>query len=61
MTRRALIAHLHRNGCVLLREGVRHSIFHNPANDKTAPVPRHRKIGRGLAIRICRELEIPDP
>lgn len=61
MTRRALLAHLHSHGCVLLREGGNHSIYHNPANDKTAPVPRHRNIGRILAIKICRELEIPDP
>ena len=61
MKRRELLAHLNRHGCVLLREGGQHSIFHNPANDKTAPVPRHRMIGRGLGIRICRELEIPDP
>jgi len=61
MTRRALVAHRRRNGCMRLREGGNHTIYLNPANHKSAPVPRHREIATGLAVRICRELEVPDP
>ncbi len=39
MKRRKLIAHLHANGCVLLRQGGNHSIYINPANNTTVPVP----------------------
>src|SRR5688572_21362875 len=34
--------HLRAHGCLLAREGSRHSIWQNSANGKVAPVPRHR-------------------
>lgn len=46
---------------VLIREGARHRIYHNPTNGQTAPVPRHRTIAPLLARQICRELGIPAP
>ena len=61
MKRRDLVAHLHRQGCVLYREGGRHSIFYNPANQKTSSVPRHRDINDFLARKICRDLGVPLP
>jgi cytochrome c1 len=36
--------HLRMHGCVLAREGSRHSIWQNPSNEKAAPVPRHREV-----------------
>jgi mRNA interferase HicA len=36
MKRRDLIRHLERHGCVLDREGNRHSIYRNPANGRCA-------------------------
>ena len=33
-----------RHGCVLDREGGRHSIFVNPSNGRKAPIPRHSEI-----------------
>jgi len=61
MQRRELVRHLEQQGCALLREGGRHSIYCNPKNDKTAAVPRHREVFDALARRICRDLEIPEP
>jgi len=61
MKRRALLKHLKRQGCELLREGSRHSIYWNPANRKTTSVPRHREIVDKLAIKICKDLDIPKP
>ena len=61
MRRRDLIRHLEANGCHLLREGGRHSVWVNPAVNATSTVPRHNEINDFLARRICRDLQIPDP
>lgn len=59
MKRRDLLRHLQRHGCILDREGGRHSIWLNPRNGITQAVPRHVEIGDFLAKRICKELAIP--
>lgn len=59
MKRRDLIRHLQKQGCVLEREGARHSIWLNPANGLIQAVPRHTEIGDFLAKGICKKLEIP--
>jgi mRNA interferase HicA len=61
MKRRDLVSHLQRHGCVLLREGGKHSVFVNRAKLKTSTVPRHRDINEFLTRRICRDLEVPEP
>jgi mRNA interferase HicA len=61
MKRRDLIQHLHRNGCELLREGGRHSVYYNLSNNKTSAVPRHNEIKELLVRRICKDLDIPQP
>jgi len=61
MKRLDLIRHLERNGCALLREGGRHSVYVNRASGKSSTVPRHREINDFLARKICRDLEIPMP
>ena len=61
MKRRSLEKHLRHHGCSLKREGSNHSIWHNPENGSTVPVPRHSEIADILARRICRELGIPPP
>jgi mRNA interferase HicA len=58
--RRELLDHLRRHGCVLDREGSRHSIYRNEANRKQAPVPRHSEIDNRLTRKICEQLGIPD-
>jgi len=61
MKRRDLISHVTREGCVLHREGSKHSVFFNPENGHLAAVPRHREIEIGLARKICRQLDISLP
>ena len=61
MKRRDLIAHLINEGCVLHREGSKHSVFFNPENGHLAAIPRHREIEILLARKICRQLDIALP
>jgi mRNA interferase HicA len=58
MKREALLRHLRRHGCQLLREGGRHSWWHNPMQNKRSAVPRHKEIDDHLARKICRDLGI---
>lgn len=61
MKLRDLISHLEVNGCQLLREGSKHSIYVNRVAKTTSSVPRHREINDFLARKICRDLQIPEP
>jgi len=61
MKRRDLIAHLQRHGCVLMREGAKHSWWGNPQNNRRTAVPRHTEIGNTLVRKICRDLGIAEP
>jgi mRNA interferase HicA len=53
MKRTDLLRHLSQNGCELLREGGRHSVFVNRSKGKVSTVPRHREINEILALKIC--------
>lgn len=59
MKRNELIKHLRSQGCELLREGGRHSWWHNPALNKRSAVPRHNEISDLLSKKICKDLGIP--
>ena len=61
MKRLDLIRHLQGNGCVLIREGGKHSWWGNPANGRRSSVPRHTEVSDLLARKICRDLGIPAP
>jgi predicted RNA binding protein YcfA (HicA-like mRNA interferase family) len=61
MKRRDLISHLRKEGCILHREGSKHSVLFNPENGHMATVPRHREIDAILVRKICRQLDIPLP
>jgi len=61
MKRGKLIQHLTRNGCVLLREGSRHSIWKNENNGEMTAVPRHSEIKELMAQKICKDLGIRLP
>lgn len=61
MKRTALIKHLRKKGCELIREGAKHSWWGNPANNTRTAVPRHTEIDGHLARKICRDLGIPGP
>ncbi len=61
MKRHDLLDHILGQGCVLHREGAKHSVFLNPENGRIATVSRHRDIEIFLARRICRQLDIAIP
>jgi len=61
MKRKALIRHLEKNGCMLLREGGNHSVYINRARMKISTVPWHKEIYEFLTKKICKDLEIPYP
>ncbi|MDO8751134.1 MAG: type II toxin-antitoxin system HicA family toxin [Dehalococcoidia bacterium] len=61
MKRRDLVSHLVKEGCILQREGAKHSVFLNPENGHLATIPRHREIEILLARKICRQMDIPVP
>jgi mRNA interferase HicA len=61
MKRVDLVRHLERHGCYIRREGANHTIYTNPANGRSAPIPRHREVSTLLTRSICRQLEIPEP
>jgi mRNA interferase HicA len=44
MKRHELLAHLRQHGCVLVREGAKHSWWGNPANNRRTAVPRQGEI-----------------
>jgi mRNA interferase HicA len=60
MKRLDLIRHLERHGCVLLREGARHSVYVRRGARKASTIPRHREINDYLARKICKDLEVPE-
>ena len=59
MKRKQFIRYLLSQGCKMLREGSKHSWWHNPALNKRSAVPRHAEIGDILAKKICKDLGIP--
>lgn len=61
MKRQAFIRHLESNGCRLLREGGKHSVYVHESTRKTSTVPRHRELNELLARKICRDLGISEP
>jgi mRNA interferase HicA len=60
MKRQDLIRHLESHGCTLSRDRGKHTIYVNPANNRTSAVPRKREINRFLTRKICRDLGIPE-
>ncbi len=61
MKRIDLVRHLEANGCTLLRDRGKHSVYVNPSNNQVTSVPRHREINDYLARKICRDLGIAEP
>ena len=61
MKRNDLVRHLEKNGCEFLREGGNHTVYVNRMEKKVSTVPRHRKVDKYLAIRICKDLGISKP
>ncbi|MBN2426284.1 MAG: type II toxin-antitoxin system HicA family toxin [Calditrichaceae bacterium] len=61
MRRSLLIKHVEKNGCRLLREGSKHSLYVNDINKKITTIPRHNEIKDFLAKKICKDLDIGYP
>jgi predicted RNA binding protein YcfA (HicA-like mRNA interferase family) len=61
MKLKELERHMREHGCVLGREGGKHTIWVNPAKHKYTSVLRHREIKEYTARAICKQLEIPIP
>jgi len=52
MKRRQFLRHLRFHGCLLKREGTRHSLYQNPNNGVIEAVPRHIEIDNVLVEKI---------
>ena len=61
MKRTPLLRLLRRNGCVLKREGARHSLWTNPCNGVVEASPRHNEIPDILVKKILKRLEVAAP
>jgi hypothetical protein len=59
--RQQLERHLVEHRCVILRDGTRHAIWHNPEADARVTLPWHSEIPGGAARTICRQLAVPLP
>lgn len=59
MKRRELVRHLIVNGCEILREGGRHTVFVHRGNRKSSTVPRHNEVNEHLARKIWKDLGVP--
>ncbi|RJR32616.1 MAG: type II toxin-antitoxin system HicA family toxin [Deltaproteobacteria bacterium] len=58
MKRVDLLRLLNDQGCRIIRHGARHDIFLNPANQRRAPIPRHREIPDSLVKIILKQLDL---
>jgi mRNA interferase HicA len=61
MKRADLIRHIESHGGVFVREGAKHTVYHNPGNGQASTIPRHREIKKYLARKICNDLGIQPP
>lgn len=56
MKRKDVIKKITSFGCVLIRHGAKHDMYHNPGTGVTQPVPRHKEINEFLAKKIIKDL-----
>ncbi|RLD18491.1 MAG: addiction module toxin, HicA family [Caldiserica bacterium] len=60
MKRTKILKYLKKLGCIVYREGRRHTVLWNPKNNKTSTLPRHTEIDDFLARKICRDLGVKE-
>jgi predicted RNA binding protein YcfA (HicA-like mRNA interferase family) len=53
--------HLRKNGCVLAREGGRHTIWKNPSNESFRRCHGIARLKKNTARPVCKFLDIPFP
>jgi len=56
--RTKVLKHLKKAGCIIYREGKRHTVLWNPKNNKTSTLPRHTEIDDFLVEKICKDLGV---
>ena len=56
MKRKDLIKKIESIGCIIVRHGAKHDIYHNPNTGTTQPVPRHKEVNEILAKKIIKDL-----
>ncbi|MEM1354027.1 MAG: type II toxin-antitoxin system HicA family toxin [Planctomycetota bacterium] len=61
MKRTKFLRHLRQNGCRPLREGGRHSVWHNAETGEQEAIPRHTEVSAKLIRSICKHLSINPP
>ena len=54
-----LLKHIRKFGCVFVREGGSHSVWHNPITNRTSTIPRHTEINNFTGKKICEDLGVP--
>jgi predicted RNA binding protein YcfA (HicA-like mRNA interferase family) len=58
MKRNEFLKHLNQNNCTLYREGGKHSVYINNANNKRITVPRHNELHNDFCKEMCKQLGI---
>ena len=58
MKRAEIVRLLRAAGCVLLREGRKHSVYVQAVSGRISTVPRHREIHDNLARKILKDLGV---
>jgi hypothetical protein len=58
--RRALERHLRDHGAEPFQEGANHTKWRGPTGRRSV-IPRHAEIGPGVAVAICKQLDVPKP
>ena len=61
MKREKLLKHLTAHGCVLFKEGAKHSHWINPRDGSRTIIGRHRDVPTHTARGICRQLNVSPP
>jgi hypothetical protein len=55
MKRKIILQYLLLNGCLIDREGKKHTVIYNPSTKRTTTLPRHNEINTYTAKGICKD------
>lgn len=58
MKRKELLKYLVSKGCIIEREGRKHTVIYCPITNLSTTVPRHKEINTFTGRNICRDLGI---
>ena len=60
MKRKDLLKYLIQNGCLIEREGKKHTVIYNPVANVSSTLPRHKEINTFTGRKICRDLGLDE-